>query len=298
MNKILVIGASNIDIIGVSNAKAIEGDSNPGKIELLYGGVGKNIAENLFRLGEDVELLTFIGGGSFGKANIEYFKELGIPFNHSLINPDKECGKYLAIHDYDGVMLSGVNDFSFIESITKADFLSLHEYINSFDILVIDTNLSEEVLEYLIKQYQNKILIVDGVSQTKVKRIIPFIPYIDLLKVNVAELSSILGKKVEDVILGVRTLIEREMKSVVVTNGTEPITYNIDSKVYQTLIFEPEMVVSSVGAGDALLSGVIYGISHKKSMHEAINLGKKASALTMEVRGACNPGLNSKSIEE
>ena len=46
MSKVLVIGATNIDIIGISNQALIKGDSNLGQIEMTIGGVGKNIRNN------------------------------------------------------------------------------------------------------------------------------------------------------------------------------------------------------------------------------------------------------------
>lgn len=298
MKKILVIGATNIDIIGLSNHEIIHEDSNPGKIEIKFGGVGKNICENLVRLSEPVELLSFIGGGSFGESIENHLKLQNIVYDHSLIDRTKECGKYLAIHNADGSMVDGINDFSLIESVKKDYFEPYHDYINSFDTLVFDTNLSEEVLVSLIQKYQQKMIIVDGVSQTKVKRIQSVLSCIDLLKVNQNELSSLLHKPVNDIILGVKELIEQGLKHVVVTNGSEPITYNIEKRIYQTLIFEPKNVISSVGAGDALLSGIIYGLHLGKSIHEAINYGKKAASFTMEVAEACNPKLSRLTIEE
>jgi len=298
MSKVLVIGATNIDIIGISNQALIKGDSNLGQIEMTIGGVGKNIAENLYRLGVDVQFLTFIGGGFFGKSMKQYFNALGINYEQSYENETLECGKYLAIHDTDGSLDKGINDYRLVESVEVAFFEKMKDYIDTFDTLVLDTNLSEEVLTYLITTYQSKKIYVDGVSQTKVKRISKLLKMIDLLKVNVKELSALLDKNIDDVILGVRSLVEQGVTTVIVTNGSEPITYNIEKRIYQTLIFEPVSIKSSVGAGDALFSGIIYGLDKQDSMHEALNLGKKASSMTMESFGPVNINLTNKSIEE
>lgn len=298
MKKVLVIGASNVDIVGVSNNEMILHDSNPGSVDLVCGGVGKNIAENLYRLEVPVELVTFIGGGEFGKRIIAHFEELGLPYQKSIIDESKETGKFLSIHNQDGTIIAGINDFGFIDSIQKELLASIEDYMNSFDTLCFDTNLSEEVLVYLIEKFKDKMIIVDGVSQIKVKRIFKVLKYIDILKVNRNELSSILDSNVEDVILGVRKLLEQGLKHVVVTSGKEAITYNIEKRIYQTLVFDPQKIVSSIGAGDALLSGIIYGLCHDKSMHEALNYGKKAASYTMEVRQACHPHLSRKIIEE
>ncbi len=45
MAEISIIGGINIDIEGLPGALQPE-DSNPGKISLAYGGVGRNIVEN------------------------------------------------------------------------------------------------------------------------------------------------------------------------------------------------------------------------------------------------------------
>ena len=46
MAEITIIGGINIDIEGCPFGSLKAEDSNPGKISLAYGGVGRNIAEN------------------------------------------------------------------------------------------------------------------------------------------------------------------------------------------------------------------------------------------------------------
>ena len=48
---ILVLGASIVDIIGFSKREFKAKDSNPGAIKISLGGVCRNIAENLARVG-------------------------------------------------------------------------------------------------------------------------------------------------------------------------------------------------------------------------------------------------------
>ena len=54
MADITVIGGINIDIEGSPFNKLRREDSNPGRISLSYGGVGRNITENIARIGGDV----------------------------------------------------------------------------------------------------------------------------------------------------------------------------------------------------------------------------------------------------
>ncbi len=56
-----VIGAANMDIAGRPDTSLVAGDSNPGKVTMSFGGVGRNVAHNLALLDSDVRLLTAFG---------------------------------------------------------------------------------------------------------------------------------------------------------------------------------------------------------------------------------------------
>ena len=96
MQKVTLIGAANIDIQGFPFKKLIPGDSNPGKIRLCPGGVSRNIAENLSRIGVVTELITAVGGGANGQYILQSCMESGIGINHALILPEMESSTYHA----------------------------------------------------------------------------------------------------------------------------------------------------------------------------------------------------------
>ena len=68
MSEITVVGGINIDIEGSPFEKLKYCDSNPGKINLAFGGVGRNITENAARLGADVAMVSVIGDDQMGAA--------------------------------------------------------------------------------------------------------------------------------------------------------------------------------------------------------------------------------------
>ena len=49
-----VVGGVNVDIGGQSYAPLVARDSNPGRVRISLGGVGRNIAHNMSLLGVDV----------------------------------------------------------------------------------------------------------------------------------------------------------------------------------------------------------------------------------------------------
>ncbi len=285
--KVLVIGACNIDIIGTSIHPIISQESNIGHISISLGGVAKNIATNLYNLGADVAFLTLIGKDRFAGMQVQELEDLGINFSMSF-RKDTLSSTYLAVHDYGGEMVVGVNDMRAFEALTIQEFQEKEDYIGLFEVLVLDTNLNQDVLEYLITRFQEKTIYVDGVSQTKVTRIQKVLPYIDLLKINSFELNSLLNIENCDIIYGVKRLKQEGLKHCLVSSANEPITYNIEDNIYQSITHKMKEIKSTVGAGDALLSGTIFYLIHGKNMHEAINFGKIVASKTLEVYEACN----------
>jgi pseudouridine kinase len=296
LSRVLVIGAANVDIIGVSKEIMLAHDSNPGSIDLYVGGVAKNIAENLKRLDVEVSLLTFIGNDAFADFLKHSFNEINLDYSLSF-NLNHQSGKFVSIHQPDGQLAMAVNDFELLNLLTPEMFEPLISQINTFDFLILDTNLPENVLVFLINQFEHKPIAVDGVSAKKVIKIKNVLDKISLLKVNQAELSALLERPVDDIILSLKELLKTGVKKVIVTNGKNPITYNIDKSIYQTFIFEARKLVSSIGCGDAMFSGTIYGLLKGKTIHEAINYGKKAASFTMEVSSACHPELTCEILE-
>ena len=71
---ILTIGGTNVDIQGKSHTNVVRYDSNPGMIGISFGGVGKNIAENISRLGISSKLITALGDDLYGNDIMEYLK--------------------------------------------------------------------------------------------------------------------------------------------------------------------------------------------------------------------------------
>ena len=58
---VLVIGGAAVDIVGRLKSELQTDTSNPAQIRYSFGGVARNVAENLARLGQPVRLITVVG---------------------------------------------------------------------------------------------------------------------------------------------------------------------------------------------------------------------------------------------
>lgn len=268
MSSIVIIGSSNVDYLGVSFNKLIDRDSNIGKISVSSGGVGRNICENLLRLGEDVTFITAIGNDLAGEKIEKELKDLKCKIIKPLTN--KPTASYLAIHDETGDMALALCDTSIIDDLSNELFEHYKDLIKSANLLVFDGNLTPQTLDYLFKTFENKI-IVDGISTSKVIKFKDYLSKIYVLKVNSYEYDVIKPFISDDNI----------PQYLIVTNGKDSIKCITNEQEYVIEIEPIEEVVNTTGAGDAFISGVISSLTHNDDIFEAIKKGDKLAKLTL-----------------
>ena len=68
----LVLGVSVFDIFGFTHNNYRCNDSNPGRVRTSFGGVARNIAENMARVGVNTKFISILGDDETGKRIIEH----------------------------------------------------------------------------------------------------------------------------------------------------------------------------------------------------------------------------------
>lgn len=266
--KITVFGSSNIDYLGTSEQKIIFKDSNIGTIKTSFGGVGRNIVENLVRMGDDVTFVTAIGEDPFGLKMQQELLDLGC----KIIKPktDMPSASYLAISDETGDMVLALCDTRIISSITKELIDHYYLLINESEYIIIDTNLDKDIIDYIIDKFSQKI-IVDGISTSKVRKIENRLSDIYLLKVNELEYHTI-KEKIND---------KNHPTYLIESCGKDAI--HLFTKEKEEIINVPivDNIISTTGAGDALLSGIVHGLSQEYDIFGAIDQGIKRAQKTL-----------------
>ena len=105
-----VIGAANIDIGGFPAGRLAMQDSNPGRVRLSAGGVGRNIACNLSRLGVETHLVAALGTDGFADLVRADCARAGVLTDLAFTFDGAASSAYLFIADADGDMQLAVND--------------------------------------------------------------------------------------------------------------------------------------------------------------------------------------------
>ena len=107
---VLVIGSACIDIVGVLKGELQAGTSNPAQIRTSYGGVGRNVAENLSRLGQPVNLLTVVGEDQNGDLLLKTIAEAGVDVEAVRRTSQHPTGTYLGVVNREGELQTALDD--------------------------------------------------------------------------------------------------------------------------------------------------------------------------------------------
>ena len=277
MKKIVVIGAMNIDILATADPLHLH-DSSIGSIQTSYGGVGRNIAENIARLGIPVHLCSVIGDDAFGVSMLAHAKDVGIDVSFVGVVNSKRTSSYLAVSNHEDTVV-GVNDMDITNSMNQAWADKHLPLLKQFDVIVIEPNIPQDTLSYLIESLANKNIIVDPVSAAKAPRLLPSLPNISVIKCNAMELHEL--SKVDDVKQGMKDLLSQGVTRVIVTQGKNDI-YEATTDSFYVYTPQKTEIVNVTGAGDAFTAGIAAGIALNLTNEQQIELAMKMSRITLQ----------------
>jgi len=289
---VCVIGGASVDIFGVADAKINAGDSNPGRVNYSYGGVGHNIANNLSKLQIKVELLCGLGRDDNGQRLQENCRKENIGLNHCFFS-DLPSASYLCINQADGDIYVAVADMKIHENIDVEYLAEKLDFINSCKIAVIDTNLSKEACDFLFENLSCDIY-VDPVSTAKAAKVKNYLSKIKVLKPNYPEAKTILALDLPPEELAHR-FIEAGVGEVYLTLGARG-AIACNSEASHSLPIFPGNTRNTTGCGDAFLAGVIYGALKEVDLATKIKYGLAAAGISGASRETVSPNLSEEEL--
>jgi pseudouridine kinase len=298
LNKVIIIGASIVDVIGMPLLPLKKGDSTPGKVLVSAGGVARNIAENIQRIGINVTLISAIGNDLFGKVIVTNANELKININQSIIHNEKPTSFYLLITNDSGNPELAISDTSIIEVISQSFIESKRDLIEKHKIIVIDTNLPTETINYLAESFNNQDIFIDLVSTAKAKKAKELIGKFHTIKPNIEEaevLSDIKYNNENDLLKMRDYFLHKGVKQLFISMG-EKGSFYANSEIHGIISGRNVSIVNSSGAGDAYMAGLIYSYLKDKTIKETACFASACSLIAMQKESAVNPQISLKMI--
>lgn len=273
---VTVIGGANTDIVGFPEGRYRVGDSNPGHVRVTPGGVARNIAENLVRLGVTVRLVTAFGADEDGTSLREGCKAIGIDTRFSVTVSDVPGCRYLALLDDSGDLAGAISDMRALGALS-AETLDPGA-LEGADLVVADTNVDAPVLERIVALAGVAPVVVDPVSVAKARRARPVLGSIRAIKANAWEAEELAG--VRGVERAVAALLAAGVGWVFVTRGPDGVVCAAADE-RQALPAPHAVVANATGAGDAFTAGVAYGLLRGWSLAETAAFSRALAGLTL-----------------
>jgi pseudouridine kinase len=292
---VLVIGAMAVDAKGQPTEALVPGRSTPGAVHFAIGGVGRNIAETLARLGVHATLLSAIGDDPIGRILLESTARSGVDTTHVLTSASHRTAGYMAILDQNGIPAYAIDDMAVMQEITPGLIYRRRRLVRDADMIVLDGNLSPRAISSvfdLAKRYDCPVC-VDPTSAVLAPRFIPHLSDILLVTPNASEAEALTG-------LDLGQTDAHELAADLVNSGVEIAIITLaELGLYYVTSHESGRVpalrrdiVDLTGAGAALTGGVIFGLLNGFEAGEAMRLGVSAAALTIQVPETVYPDLS------
>jgi pseudouridine kinase len=293
---VLVVGAAGIDTKGRAHRALTPGTSNPGNIRISVGGVGRNIAENLARLGVPVTLLSAVGDDDAGHTVLAESARNGVDVSHVLISKKQHTAAYLAIHDGDGGLAVSVDDMEIMASITPRLIYARRALVKDSAMVVMDSNLSPAAIATLIKlagRYQVSVC-ADPTSTVLASRLKKHLSELYMVTPNVPEAEVLVGSRIsgrQKALAAAKRLVNAGVQIALISLAEMGTAYATPEESGHIPAIQSE-VVDLTGAGDALSATIVFGLLNDFSIDEAVRLGVSAAALTVRCRETVCPFLS------
>jgi pseudouridine kinase len=300
---IVCLGAANLDRKLRSNATLKMGTSNPARQDESFGGVARNIAENLARLAAPVSLITVIGDDSSGKALLDHAEAAGIDTRGTLRLQGVCTGTYTAVLDDHGEMLLALADMALYDLLTP-EFLATRQPQRAVGALTVaDMNLPKETLKSLLADALRDAipLVIVAVSQPKMAHLPQDLRGLRLLILNQGELEMRVGHALgteAELLAACRLVQSQGAQDVIVTRGGTGVVYTTPHGIAH-LDAPNAHIVDVTGAGDAFSAAVCWSLFHgSEDLLLASRRGLRLSAMTLECEETVCPYLSADILSE
>lgn len=284
-----VFGVVFVDLKGFPDNKYNPRGRNVGRVEVVHGGVSRNVAEDLANVGSPVEFVTMIDADDAGEGVCRRLMEHGVGLKYA-VKSVGGMGKWLVVMDHTGDCVASISqqpNFSFLEH--QIDEIG-DEIVKNCENIVLEVDMcasiAEKVLELAEKYQKDVFVIVGNLGVIKARQ--DFLKRTRLFILNENEAESLFGCSVNhsdpQAVLEItcREAKRLGIREIVVTLGEYGAVYcDMEAGSFGHIPAEKVHMVDSTGAGDAFFSGTVAARTRGLSLEEAAKHGTHLAALTI-----------------
>lgn len=292
-----VFGVVFVDLKGFPDNEYNPRGRNVGRVEVVHGGVSRNVAEDLANVGSSVEFVTMLDADETGDGVRRRLEERGVGLKYAATSVGG-MGKWLVVMDHTGDCVASISqqpDFSYLEKMIdeKGD-----EIVKNCQNIVLEVDMNASIAEKvyaLAQKYGKDVFVVVG-NLGVIKSRQDLLAQTRLFILNENEAESLFGRRVDHTDPQSVLTVAREeaellgIRELIVTLGEYGAVYcDTDAGESGHVPAEPTVMVDSSGAGDAFFSGTAAARTRGYSLRKAAELGAHLAALTIRSEESACP---------
>ncbi|MBB2969553.1 carbohydrate kinase [Mesorhizobium sp. RMAD-H1] len=295
--RIAVVGGAVFDRKYHARAPLISGTSNPVTGYRSFGGVARNVAENLARLDIATSFVSIVGDDDTGRALIRSLRDLSVDVSQVIVTGDAPTAEYAAILGPENELALGIADMGIFDLFSPANLDRVWPHLASAAYVFADCNLPAETLKALIERKASARfrLAIDAVSSPKARRLPEDLTGVDILFLNLDEARAMLDLSESDLRFSPEAAADalraRGAGGVVLTMGAAGLLV-ADAEGTARVEAVPAHPVDVTGAGDAMIAGTLSRLLSGASLTEGARTGSLLATLTAESEASVHPLLS------
>lgn len=286
----LCIGIAHMDERIHPEAPLERDSSIPAQLLRSPGGVMRNTAIAMARLGLDIDFLSLAGADDDGQAIKQDCAAAGMQVDRFLLDNTLSTGRYMALLDHDGSLAQGIVIEGAAPLMTP-DWLArqLDGYHGKASVIA-DVNLPEDSLQWLAHwcHRHGRHLSIISVSPIKVRRIAGILPHLHQVFLSNSEALSLLDclgvdvNRPEDAAM---VLAEHGVNEVLLTCGKDGAILAKAGHLHMIDV-PPTDIVDVTGAGDMTAAGYIFARHQQKEAQDCLLHAMAAARLALASKDA------------
>ena len=282
---IVVIGTSFVDVKGFPESSYIPNKRQVGRVDMVHGGVARNVAVNIANMKYSATLITTVDESPLGRDVIEKLMHYKVNTEH-IIAVENGLGTWMAIFDEHGDVAVSVaqrpDTYPLLAVLEEAG----DQIFAACDAVVFEMDMHIEIVNRifsLAKKYgKTTYSVVSNIKKAIDNRV--FCQPLDYLICNEVEAGLLFSKdfKNESCENMQKVLLDRiqaeHISAIIVTRGEKGAVFaDIEGNTGKVKA-ENVAVMDTTGAGDAFCAGVVTSLTYGKSITEAIQIGNHLAA--------------------
>lgn len=292
---VVVAGGANLDIKCRTAAAAIPGTSNPGSITTAVGGVGRNVAETLARLGVATQLLSVVGEDEAGDRILRETAEAGVDLS-LVLRSSGPTGVYTAVLDAGGDLVVAVSAMDAMADLTPARIAARAATLARAALIVADANLPAETLLAVAETAAASGVrcVLEPVSVPKAGRFAAILERrlpVFLITPNRDELAALTGRSLAsdaDLAAAAEHLHVRGVEHLAVGLGARGAFVSTAGAPARRAFVPPmaRCAADVTGGGDAALAATVWALLQGHDLTTAARAGQAAAGLAVSALGS------------